>query len=125
MMLMLITRPNRNVRKKYGHLLDYAKPNNKFYEDIIALDETCRNIRQQRAEEYTQANIRRQERIERERQEEQERIDANNAFVNSYLEKKEAERRAAEEEKRLAEREQNFYNSIQRMWTIVKRVDTF
>lgn len=103
------------ARSKYGHLLDYAKPNHKIYEDIIKLDDMCRSVRQQRAEDYEQANIRRQEHIEREKREQQERTDRNNAFVNSYLEKKEAERKAAEEKRKEAEREQSFLNSIQRM----------
>lgn len=103
------------ARSRYGHLLDYAKPNNKIYEDILGMDDACRRVRQQRAEDYEQANIRRQERIESEKREQQERTDRNNAFVNSYLEKKEAERKAAEEKRKEAEREQNFLNGIQRM----------
>lgn len=103
------------ARSRYGHLLDYAKPNNKIYEDILGMDDACRRVRQQRAEDYEQANIRRQERIEREKREQQERTDRNNAFMNSYLEKKEAERKAAEEKRKEAEREQSFLNSIQRM----------
>lgn len=103
------------ARSRYGHLLDYAKPNNKIYEDILGMDDACRRVRQQRAEDYEQANIRRQERIESEKREQQERTDRNNAFVNSYLEKKEAERKAAEEKRKEAEREQSFLNSIQRM----------
>ena len=79
------------------------------------MDDACRRVRQQRAEDYEQANIRRQERIESEKREQQERTDRNNAFVNSYLEKKEAERKAAEEKRKEAEREQNFLNGIQRM----------
>ena len=106
------------ARSKYGHLLDYAKPNHKIYEDIIKLDDMCRSVRQQRAEANIQANIRRQERIEREKREQQEHTDRNNAFVNFYLEKKEAERKAAEERRKEAEREQNFLNGIQRMINI-------
>ena len=103
------------ARNRYGHLLDYAKPNNKIYEDIIKVDDMCRSVRKQRAEANKQADIRMQERIEREKREQQERTDRNNAFVNSYLEKKEAERKAAEEMRKEAEREQGFLNSIQRM----------
>ena len=103
------------ARNKYGHLLDYAKPNNKIYEDIIKVDDMCRSVRKQRAEANKQADIRMQKRIEREKREQQERTDRNNAFVNSYLEKKEAERKAAEEKREKAEREQGFLDSIQRM----------
>ena len=38
--------------------------------------------------------------------------------MNFYLEKKEAERKAAEERRKEAEREQNFLNGIQRMINI-------
>ena len=93
------------ARNRYGHLIDYAKPNNKIYEDILGIDDMCRRVRQEREEAYEQENIRRQERIEREKREEQERIGRNNDFVNSFLEKKEAERKAAEERRREAERE--------------------
>ena len=103
------------ARNRYGHLLDYAKPDYKIYEDILGADDACRRVRQQRADDYEQANIRRQERIEKEKRELQERADRNNAFVDSYLEKKEAERIAAEEKSKEAEREQSFLNSIQRM----------
>ena len=102
-------------RNRYGHLLDYAKPDYKIYKDIIGIDDVCRRMRQQRADDYEQANIRMQERIENERREQQERIDRNNAFVNSYLEKKEAERKAAEEKRKEAEQEQKILNSIHRM----------
>lgn len=103
------------AKNRYGHLLDYAKPDYKIYEDIIGVDDMCRRAKQQREEDYEQANIRRQERIEREKREEQEHIDQNNAFVNAFLEKKEAERKAAEEKRLAVEREQSFLNSIQRM----------
>lgn len=103
------------ARERYGHLLDYAKPDYKIYKDIIGVDDACRRMRQQRTDDYEQANIRRKERIENERREQQESIDRNNAFVNSYLEKKEAERKAAEEKRKEAEQEQKFLNSIQRM----------
>ncbi len=109
------TEREEEARKRYGHLLDYAKPDHKIYEDMIAVDNASRKMRQQRAEAYEQENIRRQERIEREKREEQERIDKHNAFVNSFLEKKEAERQAAEEKRKAAEREQNMLDNIQKM----------
>ena len=71
------------AKAKYGHLLDYAKPDYKIYKDIIGVDDVCRRMRQQRADDYEQANIRRQERIENERREQQERIDRNNALQST------------------------------------------
>lgn len=105
----------KEAKNKYGSLLEKAKPNDTILNDILNVSNACRNIQQKKANEYEQANIRRQERIEREKREQQERTDRNNAFVNSYLEKKEAERKAAEKKRLEAEREQSFLNGIQRM----------
>ena len=94
----------KEAKNKYGSLLEKAKPNDTILNDILNVSNACRNIQQKKANEYEQANIRRQERTDR-----------NNAFVNSYLEKKEAERKAAEKKRLEAEREQSFLNGIQRM----------
>lgn len=103
------------ARGRYGHLLDYAKPDYSTLEVMVKLEESNRERRRKEAEEEERANQRRQERIEREKREKQERIDRNNTFVNSYLEKKEAERKAAEEKRLKDEREQNFLNGIQKL----------
>ena len=107
------------TKDKYGHLLDYAKPDYSTLELMVKIDNSNIERRKREAEEEERANKRRQERIEREKREEQERIDRNNAFVESFLAKKEAEREAgrkAAEEKRIkAEREQNFLNGIQKL----------
>lgn len=67
-------------------------------------------------EEERQIQKKMQERIEREKREMDEHIERNNAFVNSYLEKKQTEQEAirkASEEKRKEEAEQKeLYNSI-------------
>lgn len=54
-------------QNKYGDLLDNAKPNYKLYDDMLAVDKVNNQLRQKREEENRQANIRRQERIEREK----------------------------------------------------------
>ncbi len=46
------------------------------------------NLSQHKEEEERQIEAKRQERIEREKREMNERIKRNNAFVNSYLKKK-------------------------------------
>lgn len=94
------------------------------------MSDTCRVFRQQKAEEERQIQTRRQERIEREKRKMDEHIERNNAFVNSYFEKKQAEQEAirrAREEKRKEEAEkQELYNSIDRLMNISpKLVDAF
>ncbi len=88
------------ARDKYGNLLDQAKPNNKIYDDILNVDRMCKEIVQKRADEYEQKNRERQERIERERTDHQNRLERNNAFVNDFLKKKEAEQKVAEQKKK-------------------------
>ena len=106
------------AQKKYGNLLDYAKPGNTIYEDMVKVDDMCRRHRQQRAKEYEQANIRRQEKIEQDRREKQERIDRHNKFVNGYLERKKAEQEAAEKKSKEVERECAMFDNIQKIINI-------
>jgi len=115
---------------RYGNLLDNAKPDYKLYDDIINVSDTCRAARQHKEEEERQIQAKRQERIEREKREMDERIDRNNAFVNSYLEKKQAEqeavRKAREEKRREEAEQQKLYNSIDRLMNISpKLADAF
>lgn len=87
---------------RYGNLLENAKPDYTLYDGILDVSDTCRAARQQKAEEERQIQERMQERINREKREMDEHIERNNAFVNSYLEKKQAEQEAiakAREEK--------------------------
>lgn len=57
------------AKDKYGGLLDNAKPDNKILDNILNVNNACRNIQRKRADEYKQENLRRQERIEREKRE--------------------------------------------------------
>lgn len=115
---------------RYGNLLENAKPDYKLYDDILSVSDTCRVARQQKAEEERQIQARRQERIEHEKREMDERIEKNNAFVNSYLEKKQAEqeaiRKAKEERHKEEVEQQELYNSIDRLMNISpKLADAF
>lgn len=115
---------------RYGNLLENAKPDYTVYDDILNVSDTCRAARQQKAKEERQIQERMQERIDREKREMDEHIERNNAFVNSYLEKKQAEQKAirkAREEKRKEEAEQQeLYNSIDRLMSISpKLADAF
>lgn len=78
----------KESKDKYGGLLDRAKPNDTILNDILNVSNACRNIQRKRADEYEQANLRRQERIEHERREEQERRDKHEAYINNFLDKK-------------------------------------
>ena len=106
------------MRNRYGNLLDYAKPNNKLYDDMLAVDKACKEFNQKREEENEQINIRRQERIEREKQEEQRHRDLNDKYVNAYLDKKKAEQEAIKKKKEEETEKQDFYNRVERLINI-------
>lgn len=103
---------------KYGKLLDHAKPNDKIYNDMLNVDNMCRKIRQQRADEYEQDSIRRQERIEHEKQNLPERKDKHKAFVNDYLNKKEAGWKAVEKRKKEEAEKAKCYKTVERLANI-------
>ncbi|MCM1048707.1 MAG: hypothetical protein NC433_09790 [Clostridiales bacterium] len=108
----------QTVQDRYGGLLEHAKPNNKLYDDILNVERTCKSIRQQREDEYERANIRRQERIECEKQEHENRVARNDAFVNDFLEKKEAERKVIKQKKKEEAEKADFYKNIERLANI-------
>lgn len=115
---------------RYGNLLENAKPDYKLYDNILSVSDTCRVARQHKAEEERQLRAKRQERIEREKREMDEHIEKNNAFVNSYLEKKQAEqeaiRKAREEKCKKEAEQQEFYKNIDRLMNISpKLADVF
>lgn len=105
-------------RGRYGNLLDHAKPNNKICDDILNVDNMCRNLRQQRTDKYEQPNIRRQERIEREKADLQEHKDKHEVFIYDYLNKKEAERKVVEKKKKEEAKRADFYKRVERLVNI-------
>lgn len=109
------------TRNRYGDMLDHAEPY-PIYDRLIEGEDMFRLLRQERQEEQEKAKIRWQERLERDKREEQEHIARNEAIVASYLEKQEAERRAAklsmEKEQQKAEQRESVINSIRRMTEI-------
>lgn len=98
---------------RYGNLLDSAKPNYKLYDDMLAVEQAINKRNQKQEEENKQVNIRRQERIEREKQEEQRHIDLNKKYVNAYLEKKKAEQEAIKKKKEEEAEKQEFYKNVE------------
>lgn len=109
------------TRNRYGELLDHSEPY-PIYDRLMEGEEMFRRLRQERQEEQEKAKIRWQERLERDKREEQEHIARNEAIVNACLEKQEAERRAAklvmEKERQKTEHEESVINSIRRMTEI-------
>lgn len=62
--------------------------------------------------------MRRQERIEREKREQQERRDKHEAYINNFLDKKEAERKAVERKKQEEAEKADFYKRVERLANI-------
>ena len=108
----------KEFKDKYGGLLDKAKPDDTILNDILNVSNACRNIQRKREPEYEQENRRRQERIERERREEQERRDRHEAYINNFLDKKEAERKAVEKKKQEEAEKADFYKRVERLANI-------
>lgn len=108
----------KESKDKYGGLLDKAKLDDTILNDILNVSNACRNIQRKRADKYEQANLRRQERIERERREEQERRDKHEAYINNFLDKKEAERKAVEKKKQEEAEKADFYKRVERLANI-------
>lgn len=106
------------AKDKYGGLLDKEKPNDTILNDILNVSNACRNIRQQRVDEYEYKNMMRQKRIEREKREEQERRDRHEAYINNFLDKKEAERKAIAQKKKEEAEKADFYKSVERLANI-------
>ena len=100
---------------RYGDLLKNAKPNDKLYDDIINASNAGLRLRQQRAEEERQANLRMQERREREERELQERRAKHDATINSMLAKKKAEQDAIAQKKKEEAEKAEIYKHIERL----------
>ena len=108
----------KESKDKYGGLLEKAKPDDTILNDILNVSNTCRNIRQQREDEYERSNQIRQERIEREQAELQERQDKHTAYINDFLKKKEAEQEAIARKKKEEAEKADFYKRVERLANI-------
>ena len=103
---------------RYGDLLNNEKPNKKLYDDMLKVDNMCRNLRQHREDEYEQAKRKRQEQIEREKADLQERKDKHDDFINDYLRKKETEDEAVEKKKKEKAEKEDLYKKVERLANI-------
>lgn len=115
----------KEIHSRYGNLMDCKGRDNVLYDNLMEFENVCRRARRQKEEASKLADIRRRENIEREKREKQEEIDDRNAFLDSLIEKNEAEKKArleAEEQRRIqAEKKQNVLDSLRRMKDIEDR----
>ena len=97
------------AKAKYGHLLDYAKPDDSVWDNILDTYKSCERMNQHRREENERNAARFRERIERKRREEEEHNAKITAYAESLIERKRAEEEAkakVEAEKRKKAEEQ-------------------
>ena len=115
----------KETHSRYGNLMDCKGTDNALYDSLMEIEDASRRVRRQREEASRLADIRRQVSAEQKKVEEQEDIDNRNAFLDSLIEKNEAEKKArmeAEEQRRIqAEKKQNVLDSLQRMKDIGDR----
>ena len=104
-----------NNENRYGHLLDNFEPKDPVYDQIMKVYETGRKRRQAEAEKERKLQIKREERIEREKQEEQRHKDMNDKYVNAYLDKKKAEQEAIEKKKKEEAEKAEIYKHIEKL----------
>ena len=103
---------------KYGTLLDNVDKLPTIYDKILDVENATRRMNQEEAEK--QAKHEREIKLKRERQEQelQVHIDKNNAFVEDYLAKKEAEQKAIEKKKKEEAEKADFYMRVERLMNI-------
>ena len=110
------------ARKKYGHLLDYAKPNNSVLERISKMEDGFIEQRKRREEEERLAVLKRQERLENERRKEEEHNahvrEYGESFIKNKQERIKAAQEAKEQARKEAERQQAIYDRIDNLMKI-------
>ena len=110
------------AKRRYGHLIDYAKPDNSTLELMAKMEDDRIERQKQMEEEKKVAALRNQERIEAERRKEDEHNARVRDFGESFIMKKQEQIKAAEmakEEKRRAdERQQGMYSQIEGLMRI-------
>jgi len=89
---------------------------------MVNLEDDRRRRKIKEAEEEREINAKRQKRIEREKQEHENRLARNNAFVNDFLEKKKSEQalkdKEAQDKRKREEEEQKLYSDIDKLMNI-------
>ena len=110
------------AENKYGHLLDYAKPDNSVLELMVKMEDERIERQEQETRDRELARQRNQMCIEVERQRERQRMEANSSFVESVLAKKDAEMKAEldrkKQERMEAEEQQKIHDRINSLMKI-------
>lgn len=112
----------KEAKRRYGHLLNYAKPDNSTLELMAKMEDDRIERQKQMEEEKKVAALRNQERIEAERRKEDEHNARVRDFGESFIMRKQEQIKAAEmakEEKRKAEeKQQGMYSQIEGLMRI-------
>lgn len=107
------------ARERYGHLLDYAKPDNSALDNMLNVYKSCERMNQRRKEESEQNAARSRERFERERREKEEHNAKVTAYAQSLMKRKreeeEAKAKAEAERRKEAEEQQKLLDSVRWM----------
>ena len=109
-------------KNKYGHLLDYAKPDYSTLELMTKMEDNRLERRKQEVRETELENQRRQARIEEERRKEDEHNAKVRNYAESIIERKQAQIKAdadkKEKERKEAEKKQGIYDRIDSLMQI-------
>lgn len=109
-------------KNRYGHLLDYAKPDYSTLELMSKIEDNRIERQKQEAKETELANQRRQVRIEEERRKEEEHNAKVRGYAESVIERKQAQIKAdvekREQERKEAEKQQGIYDRIDSLMQI-------
>lgn len=106
----------KEAEKKYGHLLDYAEPDNSTLELMAKMEDERMERRKQEAGDKELADQRRQAYIEEARRREEEHNTKVRNYAESFIVKKreqiKAEADKKEQERKEAEKQQKIHNMI-------------
>lgn len=115
----------KESENRYGNLLRNVSQNSKHLDTMENMVNSMDNLKRKRAEENRQFDERLQNRIEREKQGQEERTGKNNVFINDFLQKKRTEQereeikaQEREREKMKEAEEQKAYSNIDRLMSI-------
>ena len=112
----------KEAENKYGHLLDYAKPDNSTLELMAKIEDNRIERRKQEAKKKELSDQRRQERLENERRKEEEHNAHVREYAESFIKNKQehikAAQEAEEQARKEAERRQEIYDRIDNLMKI-------
>lgn len=100
---------------RYGNLLDNVDKFPTPYDKMLDVENAMWRMKRKEAEEQARHEQEVKEKREREKQELEARRNHNDAFVNDYLAKKEAEQKAIEEKKKKEAEQAEIYKHIEKL----------